>query len=64
MPEMQDLYKFAIVGYPIVDENRGMNQLADSRKIGDRTADIREASEQVNVIEKSKAEAFGRPWEV
>ena len=45
----------------IVDQNRRMHQLADSRQSDHRTPDIRKASEQINVIEERDAETFGGP---
>jgi hypothetical protein len=46
---MEDLNELAIFSHSIIDENRGVDQLTNTRQSGDQTPDVREASEQVNM---------------
>ena len=58
---MEYLNEFAVFRNPIIDEKRGVDQLADPLQISNGTPDIREVPEQINVIEKGSAKAFGNP---
>ena len=60
MPKMQNLNHIRILLNSIIDQDRGVDQLTNARFAGNATAQVREAFQHLNVIEKRIAEAFSR----
>ena len=59
MPEMQDLHNVGVFLNLVVDENRRMDKLANTWAAGHWAANIREGSQNIEVVEEGVAKAFG-----
>ena len=59
VPEVEHLHHVAVLVDAVVDHDRGVDQLPDARPAEDRTADVREAAQQLKMIEDCAAEPFG-----
>jgi len=61
---MENLDQLALLMHPVVDQDRSMNQLTDSRQPFHGTSDVRESLQQFYVIEKGVSESLGGTWKV
>ena len=59
MPEVENLNHVRAFPHTIVDQNRCVDELADSGPPGDWTSQVGKAPQQSNMVEQSVTEAFG-----
>jgi hypothetical protein len=58
MPEVQNLHQLLVFMEPVVDPNWRMEDLADATATRNRSAEPWKATQQLNVVKKSVAEAL------
>jgi hypothetical protein len=64
VPEMKNLDDFEAFLDAVVDQNWRVHKLTDAGATVNRTADVRESPQKINVVEKGVAEAFSGSREV
>ena len=58
MPEMKDLHGVGILQNAVVDQDRSMHELPNAWPACHLAANVRKASEQIDVIQNRVAELF------
>lgn len=64
MPKVEYVNHVRAFAHAIVDQNRGMDELANPRPASNWTAEVGERPQQRNMVEQCVAETFGSRWEL
>jgi len=64
MPEVQDLHNVGIFPNPVIDDNRGVDKLADTKPTGYGAANIGEGSQNIEMVEEGVPKALSSGWKI